>query len=436
MKRFYIIFSLACALFSLQAYADCTTVITPSQAAAKAAANDPGTYCIEGYVVSTVDIYCKTNKYENQSFMMADEQGGEAVFEAWRVEGVDHTIGIGSKVRIVNATLSVWQGVKETNAGFTVELIDEVIPELDLPEYGSELTATDAAAYCLMLPYHDTETEDKYIVKGYATSVFVDPENEELYTVNISDTQDGGAVFQAWECYAIRSQAGNVMPIEEGDFVYVTGRLSRYNKNAQIKGGYIVTNTPIDPFIVRVSADADKGEAAVSGMYEFTLMDMTDVEFTLSATPAEGYEFVMWIYTLLVDPTRPSEATDLDVAETMLATYNQVKDLTGEDLQEFLEDNGMSEELFRAQCALLEKLQMPTATFNYDDLTLWIQMNMIENQHVFPFKAVFRSTGTGIEEVFGAQSSSPVAQKFLMGGTIYISLPDGKLYNMLGSRVK
>ena len=61
MKKLTILFSMACMFFAMQAYAQCESAITPSQAAAKAANGDQGSYCIEGYVVSTVDIYCKTS---------------------------------------------------------------------------------------------------------------------------------------------------------------------------------------------------------------------------------------------------------------------------------------------------------------------------------------------------------------------------------------
>ena len=50
MKKLTILFSMACMFIAMQAYASCESVITPSQAAAKAAASDPGSYCIEGYV--------------------------------------------------------------------------------------------------------------------------------------------------------------------------------------------------------------------------------------------------------------------------------------------------------------------------------------------------------------------------------------------------
>lgn len=160
MKKISLLFMTACMLCAMQAYAQCETVITPSEAAAKAQAGDKGTYCIEGYVVSTVDIYCKTNAYENQSFMMADQPDGKPVFEAWRVVGVDHTIAAGSFVRIVDATFRMYGDVAETYAGFTVQLISEVPAVINMPEYGTELWPSEAAELSLSLPYHDKPTEE------------------------------------------------------------------------------------------------------------------------------------------------------------------------------------------------------------------------------------------------------------------------------------
>ena len=206
MKKLTILFSMACMCLSMQVYADCGSVITPSQAAQLAQNGDQGTYCIEGYVVSTVDIYCKTSTYENQSFMMADAQGGAPVFEAWRVVGADHTIGIGSFVRIVDATLQMYGDVAETKAGFTVQIISEVPTVVNLPEYGSELTAAEAVEICMSLPYHDQPTEDMFVVSGYANSVVdINPENG-IQTVYIADERGTGYIFQAWECQNIKNQ--------------------------------------------------------------------------------------------------------------------------------------------------------------------------------------------------------------------------------------
>ena len=158
MKKLTILFSMACMFFATQAYAQCESAITPSQAAAKAANGDQGSYCIEGYVVSTVDIY--TGYYDNQSFMMADAPGGNPVFEAWRVVGADHTIGIGSFVRIVDATLQMYGNVAETKAGFTVQIISEVPTVVNLPEYGTHLDAEEARDLCLTFPYHNIRPVD------------------------------------------------------------------------------------------------------------------------------------------------------------------------------------------------------------------------------------------------------------------------------------
>ena len=269
MKKLTILFSMACMFFAMQAYAQCESAITPSQAAAKAANGDQGSYCIEGYVVSTVDIY--TGYYDNQSFMMADAPGGNPVFEAWRVVGADHTIGIGSFVRIVDATLQMYGNVAETKAGFTVQIISEVPTVVNLPEYGTHLDAEEARDLCLTFPYHNQPTEDMFVVEGYAISVATYESDQSILTVSLSTTSTGEEMFRAWECKIQSSM------IKEGDYVYVTGHLSRYNKNAQIKDGYVTAENPIEPYSVRVTADPDKGYALISGTTDFLFAENTDV---------------------------------------------------------------------------------------------------------------------------------------------------------------
>ena len=167
----------------------------------------------------------------------------------------------------------------------------------------------------------------------------INPENG-IQTVYIADERGTGYIFQAWECQNIKNINGDYMPIEEGDFVYITGHLSRYNKNSQIKAGY-VSRYAVDPFVVRVSADPDKGYATISGKYEFTLADMNDVQFTLTAIPEPGYEFVMWIDPQFVNPSDPDAATGMQVAETILQWYNTVTHFSEEQLQEYLAEEGM-----------------------------------------------------------------------------------------------
>ena len=431
MKKLTILFSVACMCLSMHVYADCGSVITPSQAATKAANGDQGTYCIEGYVVSTVDIYCKTSTYENQSFMMADAQGGAPVFEAWRVVGADHTIGIGSFVRIVDAALQMYGDVAETKAGFTVQIISEVPTVVNLPEYGSELTAAEAVEICMSLPYHDQPTEDMFVVSGYANSVVdINPENG-IQTVYIADERGTGYIFQAWECQNIKNINGDYMPIEEGDFVYITGHLSRYNKNSQIKGGY-VSRYAVDPFVVRVSADPDQGYATISGKYEFTLADMNDVQFTLTAIPEPGYEFVMWIDPQFVNPSDPDAATGMQVAETILQWYNTVTHFSEEQLQEYLAEEGMDMDTFEKTVALIDKIIMPETTLDIYDLEAWMSLNGINDQSVLYFMPVFRPVQEGIDNV---QRGNVQSTKVIENGQLYLKY-EGRMYDVQGAVVK
>lgn len=429
MKKLTILFSMACMFFATQAYAQCESAITPSQAAAKAANGDQGSYCIEGYVVSTVDIY--TGYYDNQSFMMADAPGGAPVFEAWRVVGADHTIGIGSFVRIVDATLQMYGDVAETKAGFTVQIISEVVPDLNLPEYGSELTAAEAVEICMSLPYHDQPTEDMFVVSGYANSVVdINPENG-IQTVYIADERGTGYIFQAWECQNIKNINGDYMPIEEGDFVYITGHLSRYNKNSQIKGGY-VSRYAVEPFVVRADTDPYRGYVTISGQYEFTVLDRMDVQVTLTATADPGYKFLMWIEPGMVDPTNPEVSTDEKVAEYLLEQYNAIKDLSGNELGEYLAEHEVTEEYFRNVVVMLEDMQKPTVTFDIVDLGNWVTMNYDEEVHVLRFRAVFRETKEDIDQV---QSDQVQSTKVLRNGQLLI-LRNGKTYTTSGAEVK
>ena len=418
MKKLTILFSMACMFFAMQAYAQCESAITPSQAAAKAANGDQGSYCIEGYVVSTVDIY--TGYYDNQSFMMADAPGGTPVFEAWRVVGADHTIGIGSFVRIVDATLQMYGNVAETKAGFTVQIISEVPTVVNLPEYGTHLDADEARDLCLTFPYHDQPTEDMFVVEGYAISVATSETNDNIQTVYMSTTSGGEIMFQAWECNIYTSA------IQEGDYVYVTGHLSRYNMNAQIKGGYVTTENPLEPYSVRVTADPDKGYALISGTTDFLFAELTE-SCTLKAITEPGYEFVMWIDPRFVG----SSESDLEVAETILTWYETVTHFTEDELQDYLANEGMDRYYFDARVAIIEKLLQPEMTLNAIDMASWLYLNDLVDEHILYFSPVFR-LAEGIDNVQGDNVQST---KLIENGQLYLKY-EGRMYDVQGAVVK
>ena len=418
MKKLTILFSMACMLYAMQAYASCESVLTPSEAAAKAANGDQGSYCIEGYVVSTVDIY--TGYYDNQSFMMADQPGGAPVFEAWRVVGADHTIGIGSFVRIVDATLQMYGNVAETKAGFTVQIISEVPTVVNLPEYGTHLDADEARDLCLTFPYHDQPTEDMFVVEGYAISVATSETNDNIQTVYMSTTSGGEIMFQAWECNIYTSA------IQEGDYVYVTGHLSRYNMNAQIKGGYVTTENPLEPYSVRVTADPDKGYALISGTTDFLFAELTE-SCTLKAITEPGYEFVMWIDPRFVG----SSESDLEVAETILTWYETVTHFTEDELQDYLANEGMDRYYFDARVAIIEKLLQPEMTLNAIDMASWLYLNDLVDEHILYFSPVFR-LAEGIDNVQGDNVQST---KLIENGQLYLKY-EGRMYDVQGAVVK
>ena len=418
MKKLTILFSMACMLYAMQAYASCESVLTSSEAAAKAANGDQGSYCIEGYVVSTVDIY--TGYYDNQSFMMADQPGGAPVFEAWRVVGADHTIGIGSFVRIVDATLQMYGNVAETKAGFTVQIISEVPTVVNLPEYGTHLDAEEARDLCLTFPYHDQPTEDMFVVEGYAISVATSETDQSILTVSLSTTSGGEIMFQAWECNIYTSA------IQEGDYVYVTGHLSRYNKNAQIKGGYVTTENPLEPYSVRVTADPDKGYALISGTTDFLFAELTE-SCTLKAITEPGYEFVMWIDPRFVG----SSESDLEVAETILTWYETVTHFTEDELQDYLANEGMDRYYFDARVAIIEKLLQPEMTLNALDMATWLYLNDLVDEHILYFSPVFR-LAEGIDNVQGDNVQST---KVIENGQLYLKY-EGRMYDVQGAVVK
>ena len=426
MKKISLLFMTACMLCAMQAYAQCETVITPSEAAAKAQAGDKGTYCIEGYVVSTVDIY--TNQYKNQTFLMADERDGEPVLEAWRVTGPEFTVGIGSKVRILNAAVQMYYGKAQTKSGFRVEVLEDVMPDLNLPPFGSELTAPEAAEICLSFPFHNVPTEEMYIVSGYARAVTVDEKDKEIYSLWLSSTIDGNTVFQAYQCHAMRNEYGEIMPVKDGDWVYVTGHLSRYDKKPQIKGGVVATSK-VNAYLVRVAADEGKGTAAVTGKQCFTLPDLDTLQFTLTAEPAEGYEFMMWIDPRNVNPTDPDFDSDIKVAEKLLGLYNDTKDLDDEALMAYLEEKTISPEAFIPLQWSIEKLSKPSVVFDSGDMAAWLMINGMEGEPLIEFKAVFRSKEDGVEKV---QGNRVPGTKVLREGKLYIVRPDGKTYNATG----
>ena len=314
----------------------------------------------------------------------------------------------------------MYGNVAETKAGFTVQIISEVPTVVNLPEYGTHLDAEEARDLCLTFPYHNQPTEDMFVVEGYAISVATYESDQSIQTVSLSTTSTGEEMFRAWECKIQSSM------IKEGDYVYVTGHLSRYNKNAQIKDGYVTAENPIEPYSVRVTADPDKGYALISGTTDFLFAENTE-SCTLKANPEPGYEFVMWIDPRFVG----SSESDLEIAQTILTWYETVTHFTEDELQEYLENEGMDRYYFDLRVAIIEKLLQPETTLNALDMASWLYLNDLVDEHILYFWPVFRLS-EGIDNV--NHKSETINHKFIKDGQLFI-LRNGKTYNAQGMEV-
>ena len=142
------------------------------------------------------------------------------------------------------------------------------------------LTPSEAAAI--------TPTGDKYIVRGYVTS-----SNEYSTQYNnidffVADTKDGGDVLKVYRAVAVTEED---KAVKVGDYVEVIGVLAVYYETVQIAQGgtYTIIPEPApEPVMFTVTATAENGTVEGAGEYA------ENAEATLTATAAEGYEFVNW----------------------------------------------------------------------------------------------------------------------------------------------
>ena len=149
----------------------------------------------------------------------------------------------------------------------------------------TKVPCAQAAAIAKALSDNVETTELYYSVKGYVTSL-----KDEFDTTTskqqfwIADTKTGGEVL-----YAYNNQVPCAM--EVGMKVRIVGKLKQWNTGQyiqpQIVNAEIIVLAPA-PKIYTVSASAENGTVAGAGQYE------EGTQATLTATAAEGYEFVNW----------------------------------------------------------------------------------------------------------------------------------------------
>ena len=149
----------------------------------------------------------------------------------------------------------------------------------------TKVPCAQAAAIAQALSNNTETTELYYSVKGYVTSI-KDTLNTSTSVQQfwIADTRTGGEVL-----YSYNNQVPCAM--EVGMKVRIVGKLKQWNTGQYIQPQIVnaeITVLAPAPKVYTVSATAENGTVEGAGQYE------EGTQATLTATAADGYEFVNW----------------------------------------------------------------------------------------------------------------------------------------------
>ena len=147
------------------------------------------------------------------------------------------------------------------------------------------LTCQEAKDLCTT-----TESTDKYAIRGYVTSIsYAYNSTNNNITFWMADSKDGGNVFEGYKAVPADNAAKSV---KEGDYIELIGNIVLYNSTPETTEGgiYTIIPAPATPkYTITVSANpAEAGTVEGAGEY------VQGTSATLTATPAEGYDFTCW----------------------------------------------------------------------------------------------------------------------------------------------
>ena len=240
-------------------------------------------YIIKGYVTSIATAYDAS--YNNISFWMADTEDGGKVIEPYRAiptTDADKAVKVGDYVVVVG-NLILYSGTPEVNSG-------------------CKFTITEAPAPCKeATPVKWTETisleanADKWYLVDIAEAVAA----EKDLTLSITNTSeedvevtiDSYSTCPTDELDRILAstktiKAGQTLEKDVNFVKYLQGLVDQVYLHVTTVGGAIEVKAETAKF--NVTATAENGTVEGAGIYE------QGAEATLTATAAEGYEFVNW----------------------------------------------------------------------------------------------------------------------------------------------
>ena len=181
------------------------------------------------------------------------------------------------------------------------------------------LTCKDAAELALSVANNnDLVPNGPYAFRGFVTNIAYAYQPGGTMSVWMADTKNGGKVMQA---YKFTPEDGNNPPVV-GDYLQVVGELTKYNTTPESAAGAIVTKYPAPVVNHNITVSANPAEAGtVTGAGEYE----EGAEAILTATAAEGYEFVNWtVGEEVVSTENPYKFTvTADVA--LVANFKEVE---------------------------------------------------------------------------------------------------------------
>ncbi len=259
-------------------------VLTCAEAAAlctKTASADK--YIIKGYVTSIAAAYDAS--YNNVSFWMADTEDGGKVIEPYRAiptTAADKAVKVGDYVVVVG-NLVLYGTTPEVNSGCKFTITEAPAPCKDAtPVKWTETISLEANA-------------DKWYLVDIAEAVAAEKDLT-LSITNTSDadvevTIDSYSTCPADELDRILAstktiKAGQTLEKDVNFVKYLQGLVDQVYLHVTTKGGAIEVKAETAKF--NVTATAENGTVEGAGIYE------QGAEATLTATAAEGYEFVNW----------------------------------------------------------------------------------------------------------------------------------------------
>ena len=295
----------------------------------------------------------------------------------------------------------------------------------------TKVPCAEAAAIAKALSDSKETTELYYSVKGYVTSIkdtFNTSTGRQQFW--IADTKTGGEVL-----YSYNNQVPCAM--EVGMKVRIVGRLKQWDTGQKIQPQIVnaeITILAPAPKVYTVSASAENGTVEGAGQYE------EGTQATLTATAAEGYEFVNWT----IEGTEVSTENPYTFAVTadlaLVANFKLIPPtkynvtVTADSTMGTVAGAGEYEE--GAEATLTA-----TANEGYEFVNWTVDGTEVSTENPYTFNvtadvevvANFKEVDptTGVENTLMAEQ--PV--KIVRNGQVFI-LKGNKMFNVIGQQVK